>query len=173
MRLDSRSSLRWFLPVVVGACVWLGGCGDDEDEVDAAPIIDASAADAAIVDAATVDAATVDAGTDGPPSSVMIVDCASVTPAETVVMDNLAYDPPEVTIAVGDAVMFTNNDGVMHTVTSGNPDDSDAGALFDTEEIPMGESRCLSFSSMGDFEYFCEVHPVMMQDGVVHVIMVP
>ena len=71
------------------------------------------------------------------------------------------------TIAVGDVIMWTNTDVVMHTVDSGVvsggvPMGDD---LFDAEMLP-GESICLRFDTAGTFPYFCDFHPTQMQGTV-------
>lgn len=168
MGTEHRMLARWLWPLALGACVWLGACDDDDDDddlIDAPMQIDAGMG----VDAMGADAMAMDGPADAPTSPVMMVDCTTVTPAETVVMDNLAFEPAEITVATGEVVMWTNEDGVPHTVTSGNPDDAEAGTLFDSGNIAPGESVCFMYGGVGDFEYFCELHPVMMQDGLVTV----
>ena len=53
--------------------------------------------------------------------------------SSTVSMRNIAFDPDEITIEVGQTVRWENDELllVMHTVTSGDPGDVDAGDLFE------------------------------------------
>ncbi len=82
--------------------------------------------------------------------------------------ENKSYNPKEVTIAVGTTVEWENKDSAGHTVTSGNPGDSDFGALFDSTKDPAGflvkpgGSWKHTFDKAGKFPYFCEVHPWML-----------
>ncbi|MBI5133628.1 MAG: hypothetical protein HZA83_02845 [Thaumarchaeota archaeon] len=82
--------------------------------------------------------------------------------------DNKGYDPKDVTIAVGATVEWENKDSAGHTVTSGNPGDSDFGALFDSTKDPAGflikpeGSWKYTFDKAGEFPYFCQVHPWML-----------
>lgn len=149
-------------------------CGDDDGDddgiggvIDAAPTTDA----APTIDAARADAATADAAVtpDAMPASVTVVDCDAVTPAVTIDMVDIAFVPPTATISSGDVVMWTNSDAVLHTVTSGDPGDADAGAMFDSGNLAIGASYCLRFDGAGSFPYFCETHPVQMDDGLITV----
>ena len=45
-------------------------------------------------------------------------------------MRQIAFDPPEITIHVGETVTWTNMDIVPHTATSGSPEDADFGSVF-------------------------------------------
>jgi plastocyanin len=130
-------------------------CGDDDGgqvpRIDAAPAIDA----APMIDAAA--------------AAVVVVDCDQVTPAEEVVMDDLAFQPASISIGPGDTVQWTNQDSEPHTVTSGNPGEAGAGALFDSGTIAVGATFCLTFNATDAFEYFCALHPVVMDDGLVTV----
>lgn len=57
-------------------------------------------------------------------------------------------------------VIWTNNDEVAHTVTSGNPRDGPNG-LFDSGLISPGDTYSLQFDIAYDYDYFCMVHPWM------------
>lgn len=104
-------------------------------------------------------------------AAVEVVDCAAVTAAQSVSMVNIAFSPAEITISAGDVVEWTNDEtsAIPHTVTSGNPNDADAGDLFDSGFLDPGDSFCLQFNETGSFEYWCEVHPTQMDDGLVTV----
>lgn len=82
-------------------------------------------------------------------------------------MQNLAFSPATVTIKAGESVRWTNYDFVLHTATSGNPGDADAGSIFDTGNVPLGQSRTVQFNETGDFVYFCRHHPTTMRGARV------
>jgi plastocyanin len=85
-------------------------------------------------------------------------------------IDNSAFTPASVTVHVGYTVRWTNHQvGVPHTVTSGNPGDADAGALFDSGAIEPGQSFSLTFTEQGTFRYFCDFHEEIMRDATVTV----
>lgn len=64
------------------------------------------------------------------------------------------YLPPEVDVAAGGKVVWTNHDKVTHTATA---DDES----WTTGDIPAGESREVTFPSPGPNPYFCEYHASM------------
>lgn len=75
------------------------------------------------------------------------------------------YVPKEIKISSGTKVIWVNLDAAGHTVTSGNPGDSDFGALFDSTKDPSaflvkpGTTWEWAFDTSGTFSYFCQVHP--------------
>ena len=76
--------------------------------------------------------------------------------------NDLNFDPPDVTISVGDTVTWVNDDENIHTATHrADP------ALFDSETVEAGEQFSVTFSEAGEFRYFCKFHPWM--GGVVNV----
>lgn len=75
--------------------------------------------------------------------------------------EGIAFNPGEVTVAVGDTVTWTNNDSVGHDVTadsfsSGDPGGMAPGATFEQ-----------TFDEAGTFDYVCTVHPGMEGSVVV------
>ena len=85
---------------------------------------------------------------------------AGHTTTHNVTIKGMAFDPAVLTIAPGDTVVFTNEDGAPHTATS-------TTGAFDTGRLNRGEQAALSFSDAGTYEYFCEVHPRMTGQIVV------
>lgn len=86
-----------------------------------------------------------------------------------VLIRDLAFSPKSVTIKVGETVRWVNRDIVVHTVTSGNPGDADAGALFDSGDISFNGEFERTFDAAGTFTYFCIPHQEMaaMRDATV------
>jgi plastocyanin len=78
---------------------------------------------------------------------------------ESVVMENVAFRPDEVTVAVGTTVTWTNQDLVAHTTTS--EDD-----LWDSERMGQSESFSFTFEEPGTFTYICTIHPAQMQGTI-------
>ena len=90
------------------------------------------------------------------------------TPAE------VWYEPPVISITVGDSITWYNDDREGHTVTSGEGSgrfgwmDDNFGAPdggFDSGRFMPGESWAFNFEESGTFSYFCTIHPWM--EGVV------
>ena len=79
---------------------------------------------------------------------------SSEAAAVTVNIQNFAFDPPEVTAAVGETIGWTNADSAPHTAT---PDD---GAC-DTGNIAQDATAGLVFDAAGTYTYHCNVHPNM------------
>ncbi len=87
--------------------------------------------------------------------------------ANEVFMQAIAFSPMEITIQAGESITWTNQDIVPHTATSGNPGDEPLGAIFRSTQFGQGGTFTHTFNDVGEFVYFCEVHPVMMRDAKV------
>ena len=80
----------------------------------------------------------------------------------SVKMKSLSYDPKELAIHVGDAVVWTNNAFTKHTATS-----DDDGKTFDTGEINAdGTSSPVKFEKEGEFKYNCKIHGKSMSGTI-------
>ena len=75
-------------------------------------------------------------------------------------IDNFTFNPKEVRVKAGDTVVWTNNDDIPHTVAS--PRNSIRSKPLDT-----GDSFSFTFTTPGDFNYFCSLHPHMTATIVV------
>ena len=75
------------------------------------------------------------------------------------------YDPDVANVPKGHIVEWTNNDNVVHTVTSS----IDFGDTFDSGLLNSGEKFLISTNdlSLGAYEYMCIVHPWMVSTLVV------
>ncbi|NWK06081.1 copper-binding protein [Marine Group I thaumarchaeote] len=78
---------------------------------------------------------------------------------------NPDYDPDIATISQGFVIEWTNNDEVMHTVTSS----LDFGETFDSSILNAGERFLLDSNELdiGSYEYMCVVHPWMVASIVI------
>ena len=81
-----------------------------------------------------------------------------------VVMQNSSFVPSSITITVGTKVTWTNKDSYAHTVTSGTP--SHPTGLFDSGNINAGGTFSYTFDSTGTYQYYCKIHPDIMQGTV-------
>ena len=79
---------------------------------------------------------------------------AAVQTVATVHIKNFAYVKPSLKIHAGDSVLFINDDGDAHTVTS---DDK----AFASGGMDTGDRWTHTFSKAGTFHYFCALHPYM------------
>ena len=72
-----------------------------------------------------------------------------------VVIDNFSFLPKEITVPVGTTVTWTNHDDVPHVVASADDQFKKSGPL-DTDE-----SFSHTFTTAGNYTYFCSIHPHM------------
>lgn len=80
-------------------------------------------------------------------------------------IQDFAFSPTDLTVAVGTTITWTNKDGVAHTVTSGTP--GSPSGTFDSGNISQNGTFSFKFNQAGTFKYFCRIHTMMT--GVVTV----
>ena len=95
---------------------------------------------------------------DGPIYSISIL-------AGSAEQGNPDYEPDVATITQGYVIEWTNDDEVMHTVTSS----LDFGETFDSSILNAGERFLLDSNKLdiGSYEYMCVVHPWMVASIVI------
>jgi plastocyanin len=74
--------------------------------------------------------------------------------AVQVVLQNIAIQPANVTVAVGGTVTWANQDSVTHNLTD------DAGS-WSSGALAPGKSFSHTFTAAGTFPYHCIIHPSM------------
>jgi len=81
--------------------------------------------------------------------------------------NNQFYNPTEIMVKSGTAVMWKNEDTVVHTATSGSSMTSDS--KFDTGIIDIGQPSqpVIMPSVSGQYPYFCTLHPWMTGSIIV------
>ncbi|MFH1150916.1 MAG: cupredoxin domain-containing protein [Actinomycetota bacterium] len=100
----------------------------------------------------------------GPPKPAPTTPSGSTSPGTVqtnvtkVTMKGQAFSPAEVTIKVGEAVSWMNDDSVAHTIT---------GADFDSGEIQPGMEFIRTFTKPGTYDYHCTIHPTMTGKTIV------
>ena len=80
---------------------------------------------------------------------------------------NECYIPFEVTVHPGDTVVWSNDDVAAHTVTSGIPPTPDG--TFDSGIFMAGTTFSHTFDTLGQYDYYCIVHPWMIGTVLVTV----
>lgn len=85
---------------------------------------------------------------------------AAQTPGATVEIDNFVFSPGRLTIKAGTTVTWTNRDDIPHTVAS-------ATRAFKSKAMDTDESFSFTFSTPGEYAYFCSLHPHMTGTIVV------
>ncbi|HUZ73090.1 MAG TPA: cupredoxin family copper-binding protein [Stellaceae bacterium] len=73
-----------------------------------------------------------------------------------IAIDGFAFRPASITVARGTKVVWTNDDGDVHTVTS-----ADDPKLFTSPALDSGDGFAYAFNRAGTFRYICSVHPYM------------
>src|SRR5918999_1022499 len=76
-------------------------------------------------------------------------------------MEGIQFQPAEVTVGVGDAVTWTNDDSVAHDVTADSFSSGESGGMA------SGDTFEQTFDEAGTFDYVCTVHPGMEGTVVV------
>ena len=77
-----------------------------------------------------------------------------------ITIDNFAFGPDTLTVPVGTTVTWTNQDDMVHTVTSKTK-------VFSSPGLNTGESFSYTFTAPGTYPYFCALHPRMTATVVV------
>jgi amicyanin len=74
-----------------------------------------------------------------------------------VAMQNIQFDPKDVSVSAGETITFTNNEAVPHDVhkTSGPGEDFASGPSGGMQE---GDTFELTLDQPGEYEYVCDVH---------------
>lgn len=102
---------------------------------------------------------------------------ARAEPVEVVVQD-FAYDPSPVSVSAGTTIMWTNDDAILHTVTSGRARDQGVPGVSEQRDAqpdgifdgPLPEEDAtfsFTFEETGTFSYYCAVHAGMRGEVIV------
>ena len=99
-------------------------------------------------------------------SALSVTDDARGATTWNVNISGFAFNPPTLPIAVGDTVVWTNNDGTPHTVTS-----TDGSGELDSGDIANGGTYSHQFNTIDTFTYRCELHPSMTGSVTVSTVI--
>ncbi len=91
-------------------------------------------------------------------SALLALPLVALGATSAVTIQNFAYAPNTVTIAVGDSVTWTNRDAASHSAKF-----SDRS----TAVLSQGQSGTLQFTVAGTFPYVCGIHGASMQGTIV------
>lgn len=70
-----------------------------------------------------------------------------------VTIDNFTFKPAELTVKVGTTVTWQNHDDIPHAVVS--------AGKFRSKTLDTDDSFSFTFTTAGDYKYFCSLHPHM------------
>jgi amicyanin len=79
---------------------------------------------------------------------------------EAVAIRQFAFTPQDLTIHVGDTVVWTNEDPTPHSVVA-------KGGAFKSPKLVKGVTYSQTFGTAGTFDYVCGFHPSMAGKVVV------
>ena len=68
-------------------------------------------------------------------------------------IDNFTFEPKDLTVKVGTTVTWKNRDDIPHTVVS--------AGKFRSKTMDTDGTFSFTFTSAGDYKYFCSLHPHM------------
>jgi plastocyanin len=118
--------------------------------------------------AASLPAASQPAASEAAPSEAGTARCEVTPDASPSATDTISGNSfgDEITITAGQAVAFTNNDAVGHTVTEGTGGTAAIDACVDSP-IGAGGTVVVTFNEAGDYQITCKIHASMQT--VIHV----
>lgn len=101
--------------------------------------------------------------------TVDVIDHRGDGPIVDVDIINFEFNDKIIRISAGQTVRWLNLDVFDHTVTSGSPEDADAGSLFDSGLLAINDGFEHLFNEVGEFRYYCRPHDSMpsMRDALV------
>ena len=85
---------------------------------------------------------------------------ADAGPVATVGMDHNTFIPAEITVVPGTTVTWVNNEAMPHTVV-----DSNKG--FRSKTLIKDARFSFTFTTAGDYDYQCSIHPNMKGKVIV------
>lgn len=70
-----------------------------------------------------------------------------------VTIDNFTFSPASVIVKVGTTVTWKNHDDIPHTIVS--------AGKFRSKTLDTDDGFSFTFTTAGDYKYFCSLHPHM------------
>jgi amicyanin len=109
--------------------------------------------------------------TTAPPATPLPVATPVFVPKETtptvsdntIRIQNMAFNPPTMTVKAGAIVRWVNNDEVPHTVIF----TKESGLACGTGIMSSSQSCSVKFDETGTFPYTCSIHPSMQGTIIV------
>ena len=90
----------------------------------------------------------------------MLVVATALLPADAaraediaVHIDNFVFEPAQLALKVGQTVTWTNRDDIPHTVV--------CAGKFRSKTMDTDGTFSFTFTSAGEYKYFCSLHPHM------------
>ena len=73
---------------------------------------------------------------------------------------SFTFSPKTITVPVGAALTWSNDDDVPHTVVA-------TDGSFRSKPLDTGDKFSVTFTKPGEYTYFCSIHPMMTGKVVV------
>ena len=86
-------------------------------------------------------------------ATVVLRFSAALAEDKMVMIDNFTFEPAQLTVKAGTTVTWKNRDDIPHTVV--------AGGKFRSKALDTDDSYSFTFTTAGDYKYFCSLHPHM------------
>ena len=80
--------------------------------------------------------------------------------AAEVTIDNFTFSPAQTTIKAGDTVTFVNHDDIPHSVVGKD-------GKFRSKTLDTDDKFTFTFTTAGDYPFFCGLHPHMTGKVIV------
>jgi amicyanin len=81
---------------------------------------------------------------------------------ETVVIKDMSFSPAQLTVKVGTAVTWTNEDSFLHSVLM-----ETGPQTFASNNLRTNDKFTFTFTQVGTYDYSCGVHPSMRGTVIV------
>ena len=85
---------------------------------------------------------------------------APITRAAEVRVDNFTFSPPTLTVTAGTTVTWVNGDDIPHAIAAKN-------RSFRSKTLDTDGRFSFTFTTPGEYDYFCTLHPHMVGKVVV------
>ena len=82
-------------------------------------------------------------------------------PANSIGIDNFAFEPKALTVKTGTTVTWVNRDDVPHLIISST------GKFPNSKVLDTNQQHSATFGTPGEYPYFCSLHPTMVGKLIV------
>ncbi len=102
-------------------------------------------------------------GSTSNPAPTVVVSSTPAAQTINISIQGFRYNPPAITINLGDRVVWKNMDTAPHTITT----QAEAAVAFDSGTLGQNETFSHTFNQTGTYNYHCTFHPEMVGTIVV------
>jgi plastocyanin len=139
-------SVRYIAVSALAAATLLAACGSSGNET-------TSAGSTSDGNRGGIYGDTGDTGTSAP-AGTTAGGGAPAAGGDAVDIKGFAFNPGDVSVAVGTKVTWTNDDSAKHRVKAND-------GSFDSKDMAQGDTYEFTFDKAGTFDYICAIHPSM------------